>query len=160
MNHARLWPLYAFIALGLAFLPYPTAKPVVAADDTRTQLVDDSDLILEPWEPLSITGRATWFDATRDGQSSWYTRKGIVFYAAAGPKLRELTGWSRWKDHHTVLITNVETGIGYVAEVVDFCQCSKGQDDERIVDLSPELFEALGVPLSRGVQRVTIELLD
>ena len=160
MRHRHLWPLYVFIALGLAFFPYPPVEPVIAAQDERVQLVDDSDLILEPWEPVSITGRATWFDATRHGQSSWYTREGIVFYMAAGPKLRELTGWSRWKDHHTVLIKNVQTGIGYVAEVVDFCQCSKGQKDERVVDLSPELFEALGIPLSRGVQRVTIELLD
>jgi hypothetical protein len=152
-----LWPLYLFITLGLAFLPYPKVEPVAASFDERAGLIDDSDLVLET---PKVSGKATWFDATRMGQTSWYTRAGIEYYAAAGPKLREFADWRRWKDHVYILVTNQDTGISLMAELVDFCECSKGQDDERLVDLSPVLFEALGIPLSRGVQRVTIELLD
>lgn len=108
---------------------------------------------------LLISGIATWFDATRNGQTSWYTRKGIIFYAAAGPALRKALGGYRWRQTFQIRITNPATGGYAVAIVADWCECSKGQKDERVIDLSPALFAALGVPLSRGVQRVEIEIM-
>ena len=45
--------------------------------------------------------------------------------------------------------------------VTDWCGCYSGtlkdKSDDKIVDLSPEAFVALGLPLSRGVLDVIIE---
>lgn len=164
MNHARLFPLYAFIALGLAFLPYPPT-PVARAkvfEDPRATLVDDRDLVFA--EEPSITGIATWFDASKN--RAWYTRTTelgdpIEYYAAAGPELRKLLGDpDPYRERYAVKVTNLKTGISLLAWVVDWCSCSEHRSYERAIDLSPELFVALGVPLGHGIQLVKIERLD
>jgi hypothetical protein len=108
--------------------------------------------------PEPIDGLATWFDATRNGQSASYTRAGIDYYIAAGPELRRAMGGRFYQQVRPVRICNHGTGRCLTAYVTDWCACrgTRAKGDERIADLSPKLFAALGIPLSRGAQRVTI----
>jgi hypothetical protein len=101
-------------------------------------------------------GRATWYDATRQGQSTWYTRQGIQLYAAAGPRLRRLVDVSWRMEPVAILVESVRTGRKVVAWVVDWCQCRGGSGDERLVDLAPAVWRALGVDPARGVMKVLV----
>lgn len=110
----------------------------------------------------TIHGIATHFDAERRGLSAWYTREGIDFYGAAGPALRRERE-HRWRGRYRALVTSEATGRAVLVWIVDFCECRGGDKkpgNDRLVDLSPAVWHALGVPLSRGVTRVTVELLD
>lgn len=126
-----------------------------------------------PAEPpsRSIEGIATWYGRTGRGNYgkptvAWYTRKTkwgdpIAYYAAAGPKLRDLLGdQNPYHERYAIRITNLHTGIALDAWVVDWCQCSKGKPHEKLIDLSPALFQALGLPLSRGIQLVRVEIIE
>jgi hypothetical protein len=108
-----------------------------------------------------LSGIATWYDAQRGGSSSWYTREGILFYGAAGPELRALVP-HRYLGRYRVLITSTLTGRSIYVDVVDYCSC-KGRvanpNDDRLIDLSPLVWRALGVPLGRGVMPITMEVL-
>jgi hypothetical protein len=118
--------------------------------------------VLGPPTPPGVVGISTWFDASKN--SAWYTRKTtlgdpIVFYAAAGPKLRDYLGDpDPYLEKYPVLITNVKNGRTILVVVVDWCSCSKGGQQEKLIDLSPAAFVALGVPLSRGIQKVYVRL--
>lgn len=103
-------------------------------------------------------GRATWYDATRQGQSTWYTRQGIRLYAAAGPRLRRLVDVSWRMEPVAILVKSIRTGREVIAWVVDWCQCHGGAKDERLVDLAPAVWHALGVDPARGVTKVRITL--
>ena len=113
-------------------------------------------------EPVQVIGVATWYDATKN--HAWYTRKTalgdpVIFYGAAGPKLREALGDDNpYHEHYPVMITNPSTGITIEVIVVDWCSCSKGKEWEKVIDLSPAAFKALGVSLPRGIQKVIITL--
>jgi rare lipoprotein A (peptidoglycan hydrolase) len=43
--------------------------------------------------------------------------------------------------------------------LTDWCQCYRGERRERIIDLSDDAFARLA-PLSTGVVRVTVEVVD
>ena len=107
----------------------------------------------------SVKGKATWFDAERGGQSSWYVREGYEFYAAAGPALREIKNFKWGKKPYRIRVENLKNGKTIVAWVVDWCQCRGQTDNEKLVDLSPAAFTALGVDLNMGVQRVRVTVL-
>lgn len=120
--------------------------------------------VLGPPTP-GIVGIATWYGNPRkwgEPTVAWYTRETkygdpVVFYAAAGPKLRDFLGDPNpYLEHYPLLITNVKNGRTILIVVVDWCSCSKGRPQEKLVDLSPAAFQALGVPLSRGIQKVYI----
>lgn len=74
-------------------------------------------------------------------------------YAALGPALRKIIG-DQIPAWHTapsnkILIISVETGIAVEVWVADFCACGgndqvAGTKDDRLIDLSPEAWEALG----------------
>jgi hypothetical protein len=117
----------------------------------------------------TIVGKATWFDASKN--SAWYTqpvRQGAArrnqqsspykFYAAAGPRMRELAPFKWGAEPYRVIITNKDNGRSIVVWVVDVCQCREGKN-EKLIDLSPAAFQALGVPLHHGVQKVVAEIL-
>ncbi len=114
-----------------------------------------------PERPTSITGVATWFDARRNGQSSWYTRKGITFYAAAGPAVRALLGKPNGHFYRVEIPLRVcatLTGKCITVILTDWCSCHKGHPTaEKAIDLAPAAFKALGIPLSRGIAQVTVE---
>jgi hypothetical protein len=114
----------------------------------------------------TAVGVASWYDATKN--SAWYTRTTkwgdpVEFYAAAGPKLRDLLGDPNpYHEHYPVRITNPKTGVSILAVVVDWCQCSKGKPGEKLVDLSPSAWLALAggeFGLGRGIQKVIVEVL-
>jgi hypothetical protein len=111
--------------------------------------------------PLLLKGKATHYDAERNGQSAWYTRQGIEFYGAAGPALRAIVK-HEWRGSYRVIITAQKTQRSVVVDVVDYCECLGGDKDarnDRLIDLAPAVWDALGVPLSIGVMRVSIEVL-
>ena len=107
----------------------------------------------------SVKGKATWFDATKN--NAWYTRgeRPTLFYAAAGPALREIKNFKWGKKPYRIIVENLKNGKAIVAWVVDWCQCRGQTDNEKLVDLSPAAFTALGVDLKLGVQRVRVTVL-
>jgi rare lipoprotein A (peptidoglycan hydrolase) len=141
--------------------PAPTATP------TPVQATPTADPTAPSWE---LSGIATWYDATRN--HAWFTqapRPGAAkrnqdgapyaFYAAASPALRALAPFKWGKEPYAVRITNTRTGLSIIAWVVDTCSCTGRKadpNDDRAIDLSPAAFQALGVPLGRGIQAVTI----
>ena len=108
---------------------------------------------------LSVKGKATFFDATKN--NAWYTRgdKPTLFYAAAGPALRALKDFKWGKKPYRIIVENLKNGKAIVAWVVDWCQCRGQTGNEKLVDLSQAAFVALGVPLGNGVQRVRVTVL-
>lgn len=149
----------------IACIPVPTLSPI-AYEGPRDRWY------LEPNKPppkTTLTGIASWYDAR-----SWYTYKtewfkGTRAYAAAGRELRKMIqelhpGHRYW--HKTPVrarITNHKTGISVIVYITDTCGCYSGtmddRSDDKIIDLSPEVFRALGVSLGRGIQKVSVTLL-
>lgn len=111
-----------------------------------------------------LIGLATWYNAKKN--NAWYTRsnkwgKAIDFYGAAGPVLRSLMGHAYYQQPYAVIITSLRTGRAVRIWITDFCACygkKRDNGDTRLIDLAPEVWDALGVPLSRGVMRVRIEI--
>jgi hypothetical protein len=162
------------IALALALLfasltnPQPTAEPVNYAMD----VLADQPPVPPATKKIELSGIGSWFDATKN--HAWYTRKtewfkGTLNYAAAGQELRRMIedmkpGHRYW--HKTPVlakITNAKTGISVIVYITDTCGCYSGtpsdRSDDKIIDLSPQVFQALGVPLGWGIQQITVELL-
>lgn len=123
--------------------------------------------------PTALKGVATWYGqpGTSKPTVAWYTRpneysnKPFRFYAAAGPALRAFLGKPNghfYHVHYRLLVTNPATNTTIVVDLVDWCGCrgnEPGKADDKVIDLSPAAFQALGVPLSRGLQTVIIEEL-
>jgi hypothetical protein len=169
---ARLRMIRA-IVLGatLALLnPLPLAGAVKAPASSSQGVLARAIRLAEPLARPKIAARgnvvllkgvATWYDATRGGGSSWYTRQGILFYGAAGPALREIVP-SKYKGRYQILVTSTLTKRSIYVDVVDWCGCTAGTSDpsdDRIIDLSPNVWRALGVPLGRGIMPITIEVV-
>jgi hypothetical protein len=134
-----------------ASLPLPT--PFVDRDPIATA---SPDLALP-----TLHGIATHYDAERKGETAWYTREGIEFYGAAGPALRKEKA-HEWRNRYRVIVTSKLTGRSVIVHVVDFCECRGGDKkpgNDRLIDLAPAVWDALGVPLHRGVTKVKIEIL-
>jgi hypothetical protein len=142
------------LSFGSSVVIAPGAANVTRA---RPELSLAPEPTSEP-EPTVVYGIATWYDADRNGGSSWYTRDGIKLYAAAGPALRKLIK-TKWKmKPKEILIESRRTGLSVIAYVVDWCACHGGGKNERLVDLSPAVWDALGVDLKYGVMEVRITL--
>lgn len=100
-------------------------------------------------------GVASWYDAERNGQSSWYTRQGITHYAAVG-------SW-RWGDKpYRLRVCRADDQTRCtVVRVVDWCgRCAKDlrrvwTNKSRSIDISPHAMVDLA-PLHHGVVRVII----
>ena len=159
-------PILATLILLNTILPHPVAAsaPVTPGGSNRWSTRSLSAIELAP---PSVEGIASWYGNPRhygEPALAWYTRSSvwgepIEFYAAAGPELRRLLGDPNpYHEHYPVTITNPATGRTIEAVVVDWCSCSAGRDHEKLIDLSPAAFEALGVPLSRGIQEVELLL--
>lgn len=110
----------------------------------------------------TLHGIATHYDAERNGETTWYTRDGrFEFYGAAGPDLRKEVR-HEWRNAYRVIVTSERTGRSLVVWIVDFCECRGGDNNpknDRLVDLAPAVWDALGVPLHLGVTPVSIEVL-
>jgi hypothetical protein len=144
----------------------PLPKPaVVEPSPSPTPEVAIKDIV-------TLEGIATWYDATKN--NAWYTRtKGnfesnqrggpYPFYGAAGPELRKMKNFVYNKEPYQILVTSTLTKRTVVVWVVDWCSCKgvkKDPKDDRIVDLAPAVWEALGVGLHRGIMKVEISLLE
>lgn len=170
------------VALELAGLTAYTnittqAAPVYALP---LEMRDDWQHPVELNPDLFASGKASWYDASKN--NAWYTRETewgapVEFYAAAGPDLRNLVqalfdtkinwGVTMWRkfakkeQRPQFIVTSIVTGKSIVVTVTDWCGCYSGtvkdKSDDKIVDLSPSAFVALGLPLSRGVIDVIIE---
>jgi len=142
----------ALFSLGRLSLTTSSATPVPFVDREPIE----AQLLLP-----TLHGIATHFDATRGGSSSWYTRAGIELYGASGPDLRREKA-HEWRNRYRVIVSSKVTGRAVVVWIVDFCECRGGDKkpgNDRLVDLAPAVWDALGVPLWRGVTPVTIEIL-
>lgn len=134
--------------------PQPTTEPT---QNYAMGVVAD-----QPAVPAGyFVGTATWFDAQRAGQSSWYTREGMTLYGAIGKTIRDYKQ-HYWRTSWDVRITSLLTGKSVIVHVVDECTCwgsRRDPNDDRLIDLSPRAWAVLGVPLSRGVMPITLEVL-
>jgi hypothetical protein len=148
-----LWTLSLLIAAVIVFA-FPTAPEAPLRDSFKPEPTPVAESFV-----LSVKGKATWFDAQRGGQSTWYVREGYQFYAAAGPALRKIKDFRWGKKPYQIIVENLKNGRAIVAWVVDWCQCRGQTNNEKLVDLSPAAFVALGVPLGNGVQKVRVTVL-
>ena len=149
-----LWALTAIIALAIV-LTLPV-RDVVLRDSFKPE---PTASVVPSVPTQSVIGKATWYDATKN--SAWYTRgdKPTLFYAAAGPALREIKDFRWGKKPYRIIVENLKNGKAIVAWVVDWCQCRGQTNNQKLVDLAPAAFEALGVPLGHGVQRVRVTVI-
>jgi hypothetical protein len=148
-----LWALTLLITAAIIFA-FPSAPEAPLRDSFKPEPTPVAE-----WLVLSVKGKATWFDAQRGGQSTWYVREGYQFYAAAGPALRKIKDFRWGKKPYRIIVENLKNGRAIVAWVVDWCQCRGQTNNEKLVDLSPAAFVALGVPLGNGVQKVRVTVL-
>ena len=148
-----LWALTLLITAAIIFA-IPTAPATVTLRDSFKP-----ETTPVATQPLSVKGKATFYDATKN--NAWYTRgdKPTLFYAAAGPALRALKDFRWGKKPYRIIVENLKNGKAIVAWVVDWCQCRGQTNNQKLVDLSPAAFVALGVPLGNGVQRVRVTVL-
>lgn len=153
MRAAWLWMLTLLITAAIIFA-FPSASEAPLRDSFKPEPTATAESLV-----LSVKGKATWFDAQRDGQSTWYVREGYQFYAAAGPALRKIKDFRWGKKPYRIIVENLKNGRAIVAWVVDWCQCRGQTNNEKLVDLSPAAFVALGVPLGNGVQKVRVTVL-
>jgi hypothetical protein len=158
-----LWVLTAIITTAIV-LTMPVAEQVLR--DSRAPEPTPAPTL----EITSTIGKATWYDATKNG--AWFIEKPrpgaanrnqegapFEFYAAAGPALRRIQDFRWGKKPYRLLVENLRNGRAIVAWVVDWCQCRGQTNNEKLVDLSPAAFVALGVPLGNGVQKVRVTVL-
>jgi hypothetical protein len=149
------------IALGLALVFAPFSNPQPTTDPKPTYamgVVADQPALAEGY----FVGTATWFDAERGNQSSWYTRAGITLYGAIGADVRAYRQ-HYWRTSWEVKITSLLTGKSLTVQVVDICTCyglRSDPNDDRLIDLSPQAWQVLGVPLSVGVMPITLEVIQ
>jgi len=73
------------------------------------------------------------------GKASWYSSK----YQAASHVLPRGTN---------VRVTNTANGKSVIIQIQDYME-----SDDKIIDLRPDIFQQLGVPLSAGIQTVKVE---
>jgi hypothetical protein len=118
-----------------------------------------------------LKGLATHYNAKLN--NAWYTREEggparnqdegpYEFYGAAGPELRLYHNFNYGMKPYPVIVTSLLTERSVLVWVVDYCECQgrKAEGDERLIDLAPEVWDALGVPKSRGVMKITLAILD
>jgi hypothetical protein len=161
MTHRRLH-LIAHLALALAVLSLSLAvstRPVIAPTLPPRVVIAD-----QPPVPaaVTVTGIATWYDASRNG--AWYTRgtDAVDFYGAASPYLRSLRNFRWGGAQYRVIIRSHLTGREVVVVVTDTCSCYGRRDvvgDEPLIDLAPAVWDALGVRLGRGIMAIDLTIL-
>jgi hypothetical protein len=146
------------LALALVFAPLTNPQPLGEPPINYAMGV----LADQPAVPAGyFVGTATWYDAARGSHYSWYTKAGITLYGAIGADVRAYKQ-HYWRTSWEVKITSLRTGKSVIVQVVDICTCygiRNDPDDQRLIDLSPQTWAALGVPLSLGVMPITLQVL-
>ena len=134
------------------------AIPASQRDNWRLEAANNA------YDGRPLYGLATWFDATKN--DAWYTQpnkwgKAIKFYGAAGPALRKIMGHKYMMEPYAVTITSELTGRSVKVWVTDYCGChgrKNDPSDTRLIDLSPDVWDALGVDLGVGVMKITLDI--
>ena len=124
--------------------PPPRARPSVAAP---------KPLVVNRPPPAPPTQLATGGSHVLRGNASYYCDAGsspctsgypdgggFDAYAAAGPKLRAAIG-SGWRG-------TVVTVDGIRVKLIDWCQCYKGEPQEKLLDLYHDVFVRTGSPVT------------
>jgi hypothetical protein len=146
------------LALALTFAPLTNPQPLSEPTPNYAMgVVADQPAVPEGY----FVGTATWFDATRGNQSSWYTRAGVTLYGAIGAEVRAYKQ-HYWRTSWDVRITSLLTGKSVIVQVVDVCTCygvRANPNDQRLIDLSRQTWEVLGVRLGRGVMPIALQVL-
>ena len=60
-------------------------------------------------------------------------------------------------------MTSKRTGRAVIVHVADYCECLGGDANpanDRLIDLAPAVWDALGVPLYLGITPVTLQVLN
>ena len=155
LRAAILLLVLTLLVTATVIIPVPTAP---APGPLRDSFKPETLIVAAPISK-SAKGKATWYDATKN--NAWYTQgdNPTLFYAAAGPALREIKNFKWGKKPYRIRVENLKNGKTIVAWVVDWCQCRGQTDNEKLVDLSMAAFTALGVDLKLGVQRVRVTVL-
>ena len=155
LRAAILLLVLTLLATATVIIPLPTAP---TAAPLRDSFKPETLIVAAPISK-SAKGKATWYDATKN--NAWYTMgdNPTLFYAAAGPALRKIKDFRWGKKPYRIIVENLSNGKAIVAWVVDWCQCRGQTDNQKLVDLSPTAFTALGVDLNMGVQRVRVTVL-
>jgi len=147
------------IAWVLALIVAPFTNPVPTGEPVAPLPIVVAD---QPAVPLGyFVGTATWYDADRGNLSTWYTRAGIDMYGAIGAEVRAFKPHT-WRTSWNVEVVSLLTGRSVIVQVVDECTCygvRANPDDQRLIDLSPEVWAALGVPLGRGVMPIALVVI-
>jgi rare lipoprotein A (peptidoglycan hydrolase) len=146
--------------LCVALLFAPVANPVVLGEPQNATRIVNSATKTNV-SKLLFEGIATWYDATNNDQTTWYTRSGIEYYGAIGATLRSYKQHF-YKTAWPVRITSLKTGKSVVVQVVDECTCYGVRNvigDEPLIDLSPAVWHALGVSLAAGIMKIELQIL-
>jgi hypothetical protein len=147
------------LALVLALMVAPFTNAVPTGEPVAPLPIVVAD---QPAVPLGyFVGTATWYDADRGNLSTWYTRAGVDMYGAIGAEVRAFKP-HRWRTSWNVEVISLLTGRSVIVQVVDECTCygvRANPDDQRLIDLSPEVWAALGVPLGRGVMPIALVVI-
>ena len=145
------------LALALLFAPLSNPQDTAEPKDYKMGFIAD-----QPSLPAGyFVGTATWYDASRGTRETWYTRAGITLYGAIGADVRAYRQ-HYWRTSWDVRITSLITGRSVTVHVVDECSCYgvRGvKGDEPLIDLSPAVWNKLGVKLGVGVMPITLEVL-
>lgn len=120
--------------------PRPTPAPGSAGVSGSTS--GSSSSTSHATSAHSITGRASWYcDA---GVSACTVNhpdtSGFDAYAAAGPGLRAAIG-----PHWRGMVITVD---GVRVKLIDWCQCYKGEPNEKLLDLYHDVFLRTGSPVT------------
>jgi len=155
---AHLTLALAVLVLSLAVSTRPVIAPVLPSPSPSPVMID------QPETPtgITITGIATWYDASRN--YAWYTTgsDAVDFYGAASPYLRSLRDFRYGGKQYRVIIRSHLTGREVVVVVTDTCSCYGRRDvigDEPLIDLAPAVWQALGVRLGRGIMAIDLTIL-
>ena len=147
------------IAWVVALIVAPFTNPVPTGEPVAPLPIVMAD---QPAVPLGyFVGDATWYDADRGNLSTWYTRAGIDMYGAIGAEVRAFKP-HLWRTSWQVEVVSLLTGRSVIVQVVDECTCygiKADRTDDRLIDLSPEVWAALGVPLGRGVMPIVLVVI-
>ena len=128
------------------------AAPAARAADVLTDIPqpERAQPSVRPSKPIVVQNKPVTTHAL-SGRASWYCRAGVSpctntapdvggfdAYAAAGPKLRAAIGPS-WRGS----IVFVD---GIRVKLIDWCQCYRGEPQEKLLDLYFDVYSRTGTP--------------
>ena len=132
--------------------PAPAATAPPERPQPRVREPKPIVVLVAPPEPKGGASGGATAGASISGNASWYCRAGwspctvdhpdtndFDAYAAAGPRLREAIGPS-WRG----TIVRVD---GIRVKLIDWCQCYRGEPNEKLLDLYYDVYRRTGSPV-------------